>query len=67
MVIICWEAVMINNNKTVNGTTYWVSTGAEYNNQNEVYVAQASFIANTEDMVSTPFYVLFYMYWFRLK
>ena len=44
-ITIEWCAVMIKNDGTVNGKSYWVSAGAEYNNDNEVWVGQASFTA----------------------
>ncbi|XP_025107896.1 uncharacterized protein LOC112572434 [Pomacea canaliculata] len=44
---ITWDAVMIDNVQTQNSTVYWVSAGAEYNYENEVWVGQASFTAIT--------------------
>ena len=52
MLWIEWDAVMIDCNETVNGSTYWVSAGAEYNNSDEVWVGQASFETVTELLVS---------------
>lgn len=42
-VYIEWETVMVDNPATIDGGTYWQSAGAEYNDQNEVWVGQASF------------------------
>lgn len=54
MIYVEWEAVMIDNNETVNGSTYWVSAGAEYNNDYEVWVGQASFVTVIDNYVSRP-------------
>lgn len=40
------------NPSTKAGEVYWVSAGAEYNNENEVWVGQASFVAFPNDTVS---------------
>lgn len=40
------------NPSTNAGEVYWVSAGAEYNNENEVWVGQASFVAFPNDTVS---------------
>jgi hypothetical protein len=40
-IFIEWDAVMINT--AVNNTLYWVSAGAEYNNQDEIWIGQAGF------------------------
>ena len=53
MVFIEWDAVMIDNAATGNGSLYWVSAGVEYNNENEVWVGQASFTTIIDSMVST--------------
>ena len=37
------SVVMIDSNATVNGSTVWVSAGAEYNNEEEIWIGQASF------------------------
>ncbi|KAK3592304.1 hypothetical protein CHS0354_030640 [Potamilus streckersoni] len=49
-IVVTYEAVMVNNPSTQNGAEYWVSAGAEYNSESEVWVGQASFTANTVDM-----------------
>ena len=43
---------MIENTATINGSTYWVSAGAEYNEDKEVWVGQASFMAVDDNYVS---------------
>ncbi|KAL3853681.1 hypothetical protein ACJMK2_017204 [Sinanodonta woodiana] len=55
-IVVTYEAVMVSNPSTQNGAEYWVSAGAEYNSESEVWVGQASFTANTVDMTlpSTP-------------
>lgn len=50
-IIITWDAVMIQNDNTVHDAVYWVSAGAEYNYEMEVFVAQASFTAKTDPEV----------------
>lgn len=47
-----WDVVMIDSDNTVNGSYYWVSAGAEYNQQNEIWVGQAGFIAILDSFVS---------------
>ena len=47
-IVITWDAVMIQNDDTVHQTDYWVSAGAEYNYENEVWVGQASLTALTD-------------------
>ena len=42
---------MIDSNTTVNGTTVWVSAGAEYNNDEEIWIGQASFETIVEEFV----------------
>ena len=42
---------MIQNDNTVHDAVYWVSAGAEYNYEMEVFVAQASFTAKTDPEV----------------
>ena len=42
---------MIDSNATVNGTTVWVSAGAEYNNDEEIWIGQASFETIVEEFV----------------
>ena len=54
MMYLEWDVVMIDNPNTNNGSTYWVSVGAEYNQQDEVWVGQASFKTIQDDFVSTP-------------
>ncbi|CAL1532080.1 unnamed protein product [Lymnaea stagnalis] len=44
---VLYEAVMVENANTANNKEYWVSAGAEFNQENDVWVGQASFIANT--------------------
>ncbi|KAJ8301559.1 hypothetical protein KUTeg_020546 [Tegillarca granosa] len=46
---IDYEAIMIDNSNIVNGSIYWVSAGAEYNNEEEIWVGQASFVAMADD------------------
>ncbi|XP_055958297.1 uncharacterized protein LOC126827499 [Patella vulgata] len=41
-IVITYEAVMIHNDNTVQSTTYWISAGAEFNDENEVWIGQAS-------------------------
>ena len=45
------SVVMIDSNATVNGTTVWVSAGAEYNNDEEIWIGQASFETIVEEFV----------------
>ncbi|XP_059140845.1 uncharacterized protein LOC131928747 [Physella acuta] len=53
-ITILYEAVMVENSQTVN-QDYYVSAGAEFNNENDVWVGQASFTANiTNDYKSFP-------------
>lgn len=47
MIIATWYAVMIDNNQTQNGSVYWVSAGAEYEQESQIWVGQASLEANT--------------------
>jgi hypothetical protein len=47
-IIIKWDAVMIQNDNTINTNVYWISAGAEYNNENEIWVGQASMTARTD-------------------
>ena len=54
-IIITWDAVMIQNDNTVNDAVYWVSAGAEYNYEMEVFVAQASFTAKTDAEVRSEY------------
>ena len=44
-IYIDYEAVMISNEDTTDGGTYWLSVGAEYDNENFIWVGQASFTA----------------------
>ena len=46
---VTYEAVMLDDAATL-AQDYWVSVGAEYNNENDVWVGQASLTADT----STP-------------
>lgn len=49
----------MDNPSTNVGEVYWVSAGAEYNNENEVWVGQASFVAFPNDTVSLGDFRLF--------
>ena len=51
-ITITYEAIMILNGATVDGNVYWVSAGAEYDNENKIWVGQASTTVDTADMVS---------------
>ena len=46
-----YEAVMVDNDQTTQNGVYWVSAGAEYNNEMEVWVGQASFTVDPSDKV----------------
>ena len=48
-----WQAIMVENADTVNASTYWVSAGAEYENENEIWVGQFSFTTIIDEYVST--------------
>lgn len=54
-IVITYEALMVDDT-VQNGSVYWVSAGAEYNNANEVWVGQASFATITDGLAvpSTP-------------
>ncbi|XP_061187043.1 uncharacterized protein LOC133195201 [Saccostrea echinata] len=52
-IYIEYEAILLENPSTNAGEVYWVSAGAEYNNENEVWVGQASFVAFPNDTVVT--------------
>ena len=52
MVVIEWDAVLIDNPATDENELYWVSAGAEYNYENDIWVGQASFNVNTTMPVS---------------
>ena len=52
IITITYEAIMILNGATVDGNVYWVSAGAEYDNENKIWVGQASTTVDTADMVS---------------
>lgn len=52
MMYLSWEAVMIKNDQVANGSTYWVSVGAEYADHTEIWVGQAAFDAITDNLVS---------------
>ena len=43
VIIIEWDAVVIQNPLTDDTEDYWVSAGAEYNTETEIWVGQASF------------------------
>ena len=51
MVFIEWDAVMIDNPDTQNGSVYWVSAGAEYNQADEIWIGQAALKTILDDMV----------------
>ena len=55
-ITITYEAIMILNPATVNGNMYWVSAGAEYENENKIWVGQVSSIADTNDLVRNKIY-----------
>lgn len=48
MIFIDYDAVMIDNAGTVNGSIYWVSAGIEYQNVTEIWVCQNSFMTITD-------------------
>ena len=50
-IVIEWDVIRIENPLTLNNTVYWVSAGAEYNDENEVWVGQASFTTIDDDYV----------------
>ena len=52
MIIIEWDAVVIENALTDDAEEYWVSAGAEYNSESEIWVGQTSFTLNTTLPVS---------------
>lgn len=53
-ITISYTAVMIDNSLTTDGGTYWVSAGAEYENENKIWVGQASYqVINDGDQVSS--------------
>ena len=52
MIVIEWDVVMIDSNSVENGSSYWVSAGAEYDNEQNVWVGQASFMTIVETFVS---------------
>ncbi|PAA82367.1 hypothetical protein BOX15_Mlig018624g3 [Macrostomum lignano] len=47
-VSVAYEAVFLYNNIVSNNTEYWVSAGAEYNNESVIWIGQTSFLANTD-------------------
>ena len=49
---------MIDSNATVNGTTVWVSAGAEYNNDEEIWIGQASFETIVEEFVRNLLFLM---------
>ena len=53
VIIIEWDAVVIQNPLTDDAEDYWVSAGAEYNTETEIWVGQASFNLLTTLPVST--------------
>ena len=54
---------MIDSNATVNGSTVWVSAGAEYNNDEEIWIGQASFETIVEDFVRNTFFGIDFHWW----
>ena len=52
VIIIEWDAVVIENALTDDAEEYWVSAGAEYNSESEIWVGQTSFTLNTTLPVS---------------
>lgn len=39
-----WEAVLVDFGSNVDGDTYWISSGVEHNDSNNVWIGQASYI-----------------------
>ena len=62
MIYIEWDAILLDT--AANNTEYWVSAGAEYNGQNDIWVGQASFLSIIDDYshVSFAFYTRNYSY-----
>ena len=52
MIIIEWDAIVIDNPAIVDGNVYWVSVGAEYLETTEVWLGQASFVLHKTIPVS---------------
>ena len=57
VIIIEWDAVVIQNPLTDDTEDYWVSAGAEYNTETEIWVGQASFNLLTTLPVSICNYI----------
>jgi len=57
MIYIDWYAVMIDTIQ--NNTEYWVSAGGEYNNHEDIWIGQATFMSLLDDYnnVSTLYHV----------
>lgn len=52
MLIFEWDVFLLNKyHDIINGSTYWISAGAEYNFETEVWVGQASFTAILDNHV----------------
>jgi len=60
MVYIEWDAVMIDDPSTVNGSLYWVSAGAEYNGQNDIWIGQAGFTTILDNYVRFKYIVVYF-------
>ena len=56
-IVITYEAIMVDDT-VQNGSVYWVSAGAEYNNANEVWVGQASFATITDALVIIKIFLI---------
>ena len=52
MIIIEWDAVLIENPEIIDGAFYWVSAGAEFDGGTEVWIGQSSFRLYTTMPVS---------------
>jgi hypothetical protein len=46
-IFIEWDVVMIDT--ALNNTQYWVSAGAQYNSQNEIWIGQAGFTSQIDN------------------
>ena len=51
-IVIEWDAVVIKNEAVDETEDYWVSAGAEFNNETEIWIGQASFNLNATVPVS---------------
>jgi len=50
MIYVEWDAVTIDTIQ--NNTEYWVSAGVQYNNEDEIWIGQASFMSLLDDYSS---------------